>query len=285
MQLQFSDNATLDLGFTRVMGILNVTPDSFSDGGLYAARDAAVARALEMVSEGADIIDVGGESTRPGAEPVAADDEAQRVVPVIEALRRESDVPVSVDTSKAVVMEAAVAAGASMINDVCALQEPGALAAAARLGVPVCLMHMQGRPRDMQDAPVYSDVGREVREFLLGRATACEAAGIAATAIVLDPGFGFGKTLQHNLELLAGLPGLAAAGYPVLAGLSRKSMIPMLMENAGRAAAAAGERIGGSVTLALYAARCGAHIVRVHDVGQTVEALTIQRALDENSAV
>ena len=292
MQLSFPDNQALDLGVTRVMGILNVTPDSFSDGALYVARDAALARAREMIAEGADIIDVGGESTRPGAEPVAADAEAERVVPVIEALRRESDIPVSVDTSKAMVMEAAVAAGASMINDVRALQEPDSLATAVRLGVPVCLMHMQGTPRTMQDKPDYGDVVQDVQEFLLARAAACEAAGIAAGAIVIDPGFGFGKTLQHNLDLLAGLPQLGASGYPLLAGLSRKSMIPMLMENAGRAsgrpdggAAAASRRIGGSVTLALYAARCGAHIVRVHDVSQTVEALTIQRALDQNSAV
>lgn len=291
MQLSLPDNTSLDLGVTRVMGILNVTPDSFSDGGLYAARDAAVARALEMVAEGADIIDIGGESTRPGAEAVAADAEAERVVPVIEALRRESGIPVSVDTSKPGVMKAAVAAGASMINDVRALQEADALDTAADLGVPVCLMHMQGSPRTMQDNPVYADVVREVLGFLQERAAACEAAGIPTSSIVLDPGFGFGKTMQHNLDLLAGLPHLAAAGYPVLAGLSRKSMIPMLMENAGpapgaaqAAARAAGERIGGSVTLALYAARCGAHIVRVHDVAQTVEALTIQRALDENSA-
>lgn len=286
MKLSFSPGtASLDLGTTRVMGVLNVTPDSFSDGGRYCRRDAAVRRALAMVEEGADIIDIGGESTRPGATPVTVAEELERVVPVIEMLRRESAVAIAVDTSKAAVMDAAAAAGASMINDVRALRDDGALAAAVRSGLPVCLMHMQGSPRTMQNEPVYADVVAEVRDFLLGRAEVCENAGIPAERIVLDPGFGFGKTLRHNLALLAGLPQLTSCGFPLLVGLSRKSMIPRLMENAGREPAAADQRIGGSVTLALYAARRGAHIVRVHDVRQTVEALTIQRALEDNSAV
>lgn len=289
MQLQFSDSV-LDLGTTRVMGVLNVTPDSFSDGGLYAAHEEAVERALAMLEEGADIIDVGGESTRPGAQPVSAAEELDRVIGVIEALRRETRAPVSVDTSKPEVMRAAVAAGAALLNDVRALREPGALAAAAELNTPVCLMHMQGEPRTMQAEPAYEDVVGEVREFLLQRADACKAAGVAAGQILLDPGFGFGKSLAHNVALLTRLEALVATGYPVLVGMSRKSMIPAIMASAGRApvandapqsaAAKASDRVGGSVTLALYAARKGAHIVRVHDVRETVEALTIQAALE-----
>ena len=288
MQLQFPDSV-LDLGTTRVMGVLNVTPDSFSDGGLYAAHQAAVEHALLMLDEGADIIDVGGESTRPGAQPVSAAEELDRVIGVIEALRKETRAPVSVDTSKPEVMRAAAAAGAGLLNDVRAFREEGALDAASRLHVPVCLMHMQGEPRTMQAEPVYGDVVTEVRDFLLERAVACRAAGIDAGQILLDPGFGFGKSLQHNVALLTNLEQLVATGYPVLVGMSRKSMIPAIMASAGRAqdadaapqsaAAKARDRVGGSVTLALYAARKGAHIVRVHDVRETVEALTIQAAL------
>ena len=288
MQLAFSDSV-LDLGTTRVMGVLNVTPDSFSDGGLYNAHQVAVERALAMLDEGADIIDIGGESTRPGAEPVSASEELDRVIGVIEALRRETTAPLSVDTSKPEVMRAAVTAGASLLNDVRALREPGAIDAAARLESPVCLMHMQGEPRTMQADPVYADVVSEVRDFLLERAAACQVAGLAVEQIVLDPGFGFGKSLDHNIALLRNLDALVATGYPVLVGMSRKSMIPALMASAGRAgvpdgalqgaAGKAHDRVGGSVTLALYAARKGAHIVRVHDVRETVEALTIQAAL------
>jgi dihydropteroate synthase len=294
MQLDFP-SADLDLSVPRVMGILNVTPDSFSDGGLYALQRAAVQHALDMVAEGADIIDIGGESTRPGAEPVSAAEELDRVVGVIEGLRAASAVPVSIDTSKPEVMRAAVAAGASMVNDVSALRATGALEAVAELGVPVCLMHMQGEPRSMQQQPQYGDVVEEVLGFLCDRVAACTEAGILQQRIVLDPGFGFGKTLQHNLELLQALGIFADMGHAVVAGLSRKSMIPALMENAGlslpssafailtpeRNAAMARDRLGGSVTLALYAVAKGAHIVRVHDVRETVEALTIQRSLSE----
>ncbi len=285
MELLFPQ-ACLDLSHTRIMGVLNVTPDSFSDGGLYAAHAAAVQRALAMVAEGADIIDVGGESTRPGAEAVSVAEELDRVIGVIESLRRASDVPISVDTSKPEVMRAALSAGASMVNDVCALEHAD-LGELARAKVPVCLMHMQGEPRTMQQQPRYNDVVAEVRDYLLARAAACRDAGIPAERIVIDPGFGFGKTLEHNIALLRNLERIVDCGYPVLVGLSRKSMIAALMANAGLADAAAvepatqaRERLGGSVTLALYAAAKGAHIVRVHDVRETLEALTIRQALD-----
>ena len=238
----------LDLSEPQVMGILNVTPDSFSDGGRFVAHEKAVAHARAMVAEGAAIIDVGGESTRPGAAAVAVQEELDRVIPIIEALRAALQVIVSVDTSKPEVMRAAVAAGAGLINDVRALREPGALEAAAAGGVPVCLMHMQGEPRSMQHAPTYTDVVEDVRNFLLERAAACRAAGIPEQQLLLDPGFGFGKTLEHNLRLLKHLPVLVDEGYPVLAGLSRKSMI-------------------------------GARVLRVHDVAETVQALRLCRAV------
>ncbi|MEJ2138802.1 MAG: dihydropteroate synthase [Gammaproteobacteria bacterium] len=256
-----------------VMGILNVTPDSFSDGGRYVSVEAALLRARAMLEEGADIIDVGGESTRPGADSVTVDEELARVIPVIEALRRATEAPVSVDTSKPEVMRAAAAAGASMINDVRALQADGAPELLAELGLPVCLMHMQGEPRSMQAKPHYDDVVREVLDFLLKRAQVCMRAGVAAERIVLDPGFGFGKTLEHNLALLAGLDRIVEAGYPVLAGLSRKSMIGALLGDPEC------DRLVGSVALALYAVRKGAYIVRVHDVRQTRQALRVQSAL------
>ncbi len=256
------------------MGILNVTPDSFSDGGRYLKVDKAVGHALEMISAGADIIDVGGESTRPGARPVAAAEEIDRVVAVIEALLREAPVVISIDTSKPEVMRAAASAGAAIINDVRALQANGALETAAALGLPVCLMHMQGEPSSMQAAPRYTDVVTQVLEFLLRRAKLCMEAGIQREHIMIDPGFGFGKTLQHNLTLLAGLGRFAATGFPVLAGLSRKSIVRALLDSADS------DLVAGSVTLALYAARHGAHIVRVHDVRQTVEALRVQAAIE-----
>ena len=206
------------------MGVLNVTPNSFSDGGRYFNPARALDHARRMIDDGADLIDIGGESTRPGALPVDERDELGRVIPLVEALAADG-VPVSVDTRKPAVMRAALAAGAAMVNDVCALEAPGAIEALAGSGAGVCLMHMQGDPRTMQQAPRYDDVVGEVRAFLLARAAACEAAGIARDRIVLDPGFGFGKTLAHNLALLAGLPALAAAGYPVLVGLSRKSSL------------------------------------------------------------
>ncbi|GAB4299099.1 MAG: dihydropteroate synthase [Thiohalomonadaceae bacterium] len=263
----------LDLSVPRVMGILNVTPDSFSDGGRFVDPAVAVARARQMVAEGAAIIDVGGESTRPGAAAVAAEDEMARVVPVIEALAAELPVPISVDTSKPAVMRAAVAAGAGMINDVCALQQPGALAAAAECGVPVCLMHMQGEPRTMQQAPHYTDVVSEVRAFLAERVEVCVAAGIARERLLLDPGFGFGKTLAHNLSLLKHLPLLQELGLPLLVGMSRKSMIGAVLD------APVEERVYGSVAAHALALWLGAAVVRVHDVKATVDALKLVQAV------
>ncbi|MEE4174708.1 MAG: dihydropteroate synthase [Xanthomonadales bacterium] len=256
----------------RVMGVLNVTPDSFSDGGRWLGRDAAMRHAAAMVREGADIIDVGGESTRPGARAVSEQQELDRVIPVLEALAAEFDVVLSVDTSKAAVMRAAVAAGAGMLNDVCALRQPGALSAAGELGVPVCLMHMQGEPRSMQENPRYDDVVREVLDFLLERAAAAEDAGVSRSEIVIDPGFGFGKTPEHNLALLRALPRFTEAGYPVLAGLSRKRLLETLT---GRPVE---QRLAGSLALALAAARGGASIIRVHDVPETVDVLRVMAA-------
>jgi dihydropteroate synthase len=256
-----------------VMGVLNVTPDSFSDGGKFERLDDAVAQGVRMVEEGAAIIDIGGESTRPGAEAVGLDEELRRVIPVIERLSSRTQAILSVDTSKAEVMHAAAAAGAGMINDVRALREPGALEAAASSGCAVCLMHMLGEPRTMQNAPSYKDVVAEVRRFLQERVGACVAAGLADERIVLDPGFGFGKTQAHNLELLRHLRELSVNGLPVLAGLSRKSMIGAIT---GRPA---DERVHGSVTLAVIAALNGARILRVHDVAATVDALNIVSAV------
>ena len=254
------------------MGVLNVTPDSFSDGGNYVGLEAALTHAMQMADEGAAIIDVGGESTRPGAVQVPVDEELRRVIPVIERLAGRLPVPLSVDTSKPEVMRAAIAAGASMVNDVKALRAPGAIEAVAGTGVAVCLMHMQGEPGTMQSAPRYTDVLAEVRDFLRGRVECCVAAGITVSRLVIDPGFGFGKTLEHNLELLRRLPELAADGRPVLAGLSRKGMISQLT---GRAT---GERLAGSITLATLAVQGGARIVRAHDVAPTVDALRIVEA-------
>ncbi|MCG6864030.1 MAG: dihydropteroate synthase [Thiogranum sp.] len=255
------------------MGVLNVTPDSFSDGGDFFSADAAVERALAMQAEGAAIIDIGGESTRPGAGPVSAEDEIRRVVPVIEALQVRLTVPISIDTQKPEVMRAAVAAGAGFINDVNALRAPGALEAAAECQVPVCLMHMQGEPRTMQADPHYDDVVDEVSGFLLQRAAACEQAGIAREHILLDPGFGFGKTLQHNLQLLARLETIGALGFPLLVGLSRKSMIGKLL------GLDVGERLAASIALAVMAVERGAALVRAHDVAPTWQALQMQVAL------
>lgn len=267
---------SLDLSQARVMGILNVTPDSFSDGGLHSDIESAVAHGLRMAEQGAAVIDVGGQSTRPGARPVGVEEELRRVVPVIEALSARLSVPISVDSSRPEVMRAAVRAGAGMINDVRALRERGALRTAAELRVPVCLMHMRGRPRDMQDRPRYRDVAAEVRAFLQRRVEACEAAGIERGRVLLDPGFGFGKTLSHNLQLLRELPGLAALGMPVLVGLSRKSMIGAIL---GRGEAR--DRMIGSVTLGALAVWQGARLLRVHDVKETVEAVRICAAVRE----
>ena len=278
----FDTSPTLDcngrrlvLDRTRVMGIVNVTPDSFSDGGDHADVDAAVAHGLQLVAEGADLLDIGGESTRPGAGDVALEEELRRVVPVIERLARETSVPISVDTSKPEVMRAAAAAGAGMINDVYALRREGALETAAALGVPVVLMHMQGEPRSMQAAPQYDDVVAEVHRFLAERVFAAEMAGIAKRNLVVDPGFGFGKARDHNLALLARLEHFGSLGVPLLAGLSRKRTIGELT---GREAAR--ERVHGSVAAHLIAAQRGAAIVRVHDVAPTVDALKVWAAVD-----
>jgi dihydropteroate synthase len=257
----------------RIMGVLNVTPDSFSDGGQWSGVTAAVQHALSLQEAGADIIDIGGESTRPGAQSVSAQQELDRVIPVIEAIMPQLSVPISVDTSKPEVMRAAVAAGAGMINDVYALRLDGAVKAASDLAVPVCLMHMQGEPRMMQNNPVYVDVVAEVKDFLLEQASICEAGGVLKRNIVLDPGFGFGKTLQQNLELFRGLPDLLASGYPLLVGVSRKAMIGQLT---GREMSG---RVPGSITAAVLAAQAGAAIVRVHDVAETRDALKVATAL------
>ncbi len=256
-----------------VMGIVNVTPDSFSDGGRYWQPDAAIAHALKLAEEGADILDIGGESTRPGAEPVASAAEIERVVSVIDPLARKLTVPISIDTSKPEVMRAAVAAGASMINDVNALRADGALAMAASLDVPVCIMHMQGQPRTMQQNPVYGNVEADVRDFLVHRAEAALEAGIRRENIVIDPGFGFGKTLAHNLTLLAGLNRLTEAGWPVLAGMSRKSMLGAIT---GREST--DERLAASLAAAMLCAQRGAAILRVHDVAPTVDVLKMLAA-------
>ncbi len=257
------------------MGVLNVTPDSFSDGGEFLDRAAAVERALTMQAEGAAIVDVGGESTRPGATPVTVEEELARVIPVIEALAGQLSIPVSVDTSKPEVMREAVRAGAGLINDVRALQLPGALAAARECAVPVCLMHMQGQPGHMQADPRYADVVTEVLDFLCQRVEACEAAGVARECLLLDPGFGFGKTLTHNLEILAALERFSEPGLPVLVGMSRKSMIARVLDHD------TGDRIYGSVAAAVLAASRGARVIRVHDVQATADALAMVRAVTE----
>ena len=261
------------LDVPRVMGIVNVTPDSFSDGGAHDTVEAAVAHGLRLAQEGAEILDIGGESTRPGAGEVPEDEELRRVIPVIERLAKETTLPISVDTSKPGVMRAAVAAGAGMINDVYALRREGALDAAAEAGVPVVLMHMQGEPRSMQDAPAYDDLVGEVHRFLAERIFACEMAGIPKKRLVLDPGYGFGKTTAHNLLLLRQQSRLLDLGLPLLAGLSRKRS---LGEITGRDV---GGRLFASVAAAVLAAEYGARILRVHDVAATVDALKVWAAV------
>lgn len=268
----------LVLDRTRVVGVLNVTPDSFSDGGRYRDVEAALDHALAMVEAGADMIDIGGESTRPGAAEVTPDEEIERVVPVIERLAAARRVPIGIDTSKPQVMRAAVAAGAGLINDIYALRREHALETAAELGVPVCLMHMQGQPRDMQDAPAYDDVVGEVHRFLSERVFACQMAGIEVGRILVDPGFGFGKTLEHNLALLRALERFGNLGAGVYVGMSRKSMIGALT---GRPSA--DERVAGSVAAALIAAQHGARLVRVHDVAPTCDALAVWQGVQAGS--
>ncbi|MFW2439448.1 MAG: dihydropteroate synthase [Arenicellales bacterium] len=265
----------LQTGRVAIMGILNATPDSFSDGGLFLAVDAAVDHVAMMIDEGADIIDIGGESTRPGAAPVNADEEMQRVIPIIERLAGRFDVTISIDTSKALVMDAAVNAGAGMINDVRALTGKGALSTAADLNVPVCLMHMQGEPDTMQLNPVYDDVTANVRDYLSQRVAACVAAGLDINNLILDPGFGFGKTQKQNFTLLNELRNVRSHDLPILAGLSRKSVIEQtlgLVEH---------DRVFASIALALLAVRNGANIVRVHDVKATTDAIRMAEAVEK----
>ncbi len=261
---------TIQTSKPLIMGVLNITPDSFSDGGQYFDTDKAIESAKRMIIQGADIIDVGGESTRPGAQSVSIVDEIRRVIPVIEALQYSTDTPISIDTSKPEVMKLAIKAGASMINDVCALSADGALETAAMLDVHVCLMHMQGSPRTMQENPTYNDVVDDIKDFFSQRIEACIEAGIAKDKIILDPGFGFGKTLDHNLEILKRFNEFKSFGLPLLAGLSRKSMIGTLLDDRN-----VDGRVVGSVTGAIIAVQNGADIVRVHDVLETKDALTI----------
>ncbi len=267
----------LDSQLPLIMGILNVTPDSFSDGGKFDAADTALERALLMVEQGADIIDIGGESTRPNALPVSEAQELERVIPVIQGIRKQSDVAISIDTSNVTVMQEAIKAGVNLINDVRALSRPGAISCAAQSGLPVCLMHMQGQPSNMQDAPQYEDVCSEVERFLSARVTACIEGGIDKKNIILDPGFGFGKTTQQNYQLLNNLKGLQHLGFPILVGLSRKNMI-------GQATGKPVEqRVAGSVAGALLCAQQGAGILRVHDVAETADAMAVYKASLDNS--
>lgn len=263
----------LQEGRAAIMGILNATPDSFSDGGLFISVSKAVDHVARMIDEGADIIDIGGESTRPGASPVSAEEEMERVIPIIEAVSQRFGVIISIDTSKATVMQAAVNAGAGMINDVRALKEEDALQAAVKMAVPVCLMHMQGQPQSMQDKPVYADVTADVREFLSERVDQCLEAGMDLNNIILDPGFGFGKTTQQNFQLLNELERIRSHDLPVLAGLSRKSMIGQTL-NLG-----VNERVSASIALALLAVLNGANIIRLHDVKETCQAVRMIEAV------
>ncbi|CAK9883718.1 MAG: Dihydropteroate synthase [Candidatus Erwinia impunctatus] len=268
----YAREMTLDLAHPHVMGILNVTPDSFSDGGKHNSLIQAVTHANSMINAGATIIDIGGESTRPGAAEVSSDEELGRVIPVVEAIAQRFEVWISVDTSKADVIRQAAAAGAHLINDVRALQLPGALEAAAQSGLPVCLMHMQGQPETMQQSPHYRDIVREVDDFFSLQIARCQAAGIETSRLLLDPGFGFGKNLAHNYQLLAHLADFHHFGLPLLVGMSRKSMIGQLL-NVGPS-----QRLTGSIACAVIAAMQGAHILRVHDVKETVEAMRVVEA-------
>lgn len=269
-------NSVVDLSTPQVMGILNVTPDSFSDGGKFADVEPALAQVQRMITDGATIIDIGGESTRPGAAEVSEADELARVIPILKAIKERFDILVSIDTSKAKVMSAAIAAGADIINDVRALQNEGCLAALAASNIPVCLMHMQGLPRTMQNSPSYDDLINDIIAFFKQRIDACINAGISRERIILDPGFGFGKTLEQNFHLLANLSRFSSLGLPILAGMSRKSMIGNLLNRDLE------QRLAGSISTALFAAQQGAHIIRVHDVQETVDALTILKAVTDN---
>ncbi|WP_034917254.1 dihydropteroate synthase [Erwinia sp. 9145] len=268
----YARESVLDLSHPHVMGILNVTPDSFSDGGKHNDLIPALTHANAMINAGATIIDIGGESTRPGAGEVSVEQELERVIPVVEAIAQRFEVWISVDTSRPEVISASAHVGAHMINDIRSLQMPGALSAAAESGLPVCLMHMQGEPRNMQQAPDYSNVLQEVDDFFVGQIARCEAAGIKKQQLLLDPGFGFGKNLSHNYQLLAHLADFHRHGLPLLVGMSRKSMIGQLL-NVGPS-----QRLNGSLACATIAAMQGAHILRVHDVKETVEAMRVVEA-------
>jgi dihydropteroate synthase len=270
-------NGRLDLSQPRVMGILNITPDSFADGGRYNRIDKALRHAEAMAVQGADIIDIGGESTRPGAPSVSAGEELDRVIPVIEKVASSVGIPISVDTSKPAVMVAAVRVGAAMINDINALRAEGALQAAAELGVPVCLMHMQGEPRTMQQAPAYADVVAEVREFLQERIRLCEQAGIDRGRLLIDPGFGFGKTLQHNVQLMRHLSVFKELNLPVVVGFSRKSMLGFLL--GGEKPVPVEQRLYGSLAAVAWSVLQGTRIVRVHDVAATVDVIRVLTAI------
>ncbi|HHF2912441.1 dihydropteroate synthase [Vibrio parahaemolyticus] len=271
-----ANNKSLDLSRPHVMAILNVTPDSFSDGGKYNSIELALAQVDKMIKAGVSIVDVGGESTRPGAPDVSLEEELRRVVPVIKAIREKYDVWISVDTSKAEVMRQAIDAGADLINDIRSLQEPGALEVAAEAQLPICLMHMKGQPRTMQVAPHYDDVMSDVSAFLEERIAACEAAGIDKSQLILDPGFGFGKTIEHNYHMLAHLEKFHEFGLPILAGMSRKSMIFKLLDKP------AAECTNASVVCATIAAMKGAQIIRVHDFEETIEAMKVVEMTKNN---
>ncbi|KPH90853.1 dihydropteroate synthase [Pseudoalteromonas undina] len=272
-KIKLARGRVLELSEPVIMGIVNVTPDSFSDGGQFFNTTAALNHAMQLLDEGATILDIGGESTRPGAPDVSLEDELQRVIPLINAIREQSDCVISIDTSKAEVMRQAIEAGADIVNDVRALQEPGAIEVVAQYpDVVVCLMHMQGQPRSMQNAPHYDDLASEINDFFNQRIAACEAAGIKQSQLILDPGFGFGKTLKHNYQILAQFNDYAQLGLPLLAGLSRKSMIGNLLNRDTK------DRLAGSLAGALIAAQNGAHIIRVHDVRETADVLGVYQA-------
>ncbi|KPZ64025.1 Dihydropteroate synthase [Pseudoalteromonas sp. P1-16-1b] len=272
-KINLARGRVLELSEPVIMGIVNVTPDSFSDGGQFFNTTAALNHAMQLLDEGATILDIGGESTRPGAPDVSLEDELQRVIPLINAIREQSDCVISIDTSKAEVMRQAIEAGADIVNDVRALQEPGAIEVVAQYPeVAVCLMHMQGQPRSMQNNPHYDDLASEINDFFNQRIAACEAAGIKQSQLILDPGFGFGKTLKHNYQILAQFNDYAQLGLPLLAGLSRKSMIGNLLNRDTK------DRLAGSLAGALIAAQNGAHIIRVHDVKETADVLGVYQA-------
>ena len=271
----YANNKCLDLSFPQIMGILNFTPDSFSDSGQFFSLDKALFQVEKMLKEGATIIDIGGESTRPMAEEVSEAEELQRVIPLVEAVQKRFDCWISVDTSKAIVMQEAAKVGMDLINDIRALREPGALEIAGKLNLPTCIMHMQGQPRTMQTNPHYDDVVQDVYQFLTDRTQACLAVGIAKENIIWDIGFGFGKTVQHNYKLLQQLAHFCESGHPVLAGLSRKSMIGAVLDKPVT------ERVVGSVAGALIAAQHGATILRVHDVAATADALKVWQATQQ----